>query len=278
RAEGEHGRELVVAHWKSETSLYRLIPEFIPRPVAFGTYKSQLAMHFFLLEFVDMIADDIPDAESYLAPVAALHLRSMGKSPTGMFGFSVETKFGDLPQPTDWEASWEVWWTRHMRFVVDREERIRGPRAPEDAKLVHDYLVVVLPRYLRPLETNGRSIQPTLCHGDMWPGNVRYKDDNESVVIFDANACWYHNEVELAPLRNPRYPLGESYIEEYRKHIPPSEPSKDADSRIVMYMIRNQVQLASLYPNEKGLRDAFLGSMRFLVDRVLEETESLGTI
>ncbi len=118
-----------------------------------------------------------------------------------MFGFPVKTFFGDLPQSNDWEKSWEVWWTKHMSFVVDRDERIREPHSPEDAQLVHDFLDVVLPRYLRPLEADGRSVQPTLCHVDYWPGNVRYREDNESVIIYDAGALWCHNEGTLTRCR-----------------------------------------------------------------------------
>lgn len=106
RGKGQGGYELAEGHWESETNLYRFIPEFVPRPVAFGTYKSQPDRHFFLLDFVDIIEDEIPAAEGYVAPIAALHLRSMGKSPNGMFGFCVKTWFGDLPYANEWETSW----------------------------------------------------------------------------------------------------------------------------------------------------------------------------
>ena len=181
------------AHFASETSLYGFIPEFVPRPVGFGTYKSQPDTHCFLLDFVDMIDNDIPSPKSYMAPVTALHLRSMGKSPTGKFGFSVKTRFGHLPQANDWESSWETWWTRHMKMILDREEQIRGPHTPEAVQLKEIFLTKILPRYLRPLETGGRSIKPCLLHTDLWPGNVKYKFD-ETVSIFDANGLWAHNE------------------------------------------------------------------------------------
>ncbi|KAH0553009.1 hypothetical protein GP486_006794 [Trichoglossum hirsutum] len=62
-------------------------------------------------------------------------------------------------------------------------------------------------------------------------------------------------KVELGILRNPRYPLGTPYIKEYWKHIPPSQPQDDAESRLTMYMIRNQVSLASIYPMDPTLRN-----------------------
>lgn len=61
--------------------------------------------------------------------------------------------------------------------------------------------------------------------------------------------------VELGLVANPRYPLGKAYIEEYWKHIPVSEPEEDADIRVMMYMIRHQTCLASVYPDDSKLRD-----------------------
>lgn len=81
-----------------------------------------------------------------------------------------------------------------MRFVIAREEGLRGPHSPENAQVVQDFINIVLPRYLRPLESEGRSLQPCLCHTNAWPGNVKYRLDNETAVIFDSNALWAHAE------------------------------------------------------------------------------------
>ena len=81
-----------------------------------------------------------------------------------------------------------------MKMILDREEKIRGPHTPEAVQLKQIFLDKVLPRYLRPLETGGRSIQPCLLHTDLWPGNVKYKLDNKTVSVFDANGLWAHNE------------------------------------------------------------------------------------
>ncbi|KAK0371405.1 hypothetical protein CLIM01_11242 [Colletotrichum limetticola] len=238
----------------SDCSVYKFIPEYIPRPVAFREYASQPNTYFLLLEFEDMIDDDIPPPETYMA-------------------VPMNTRFGNLTQPNGWESSWEVWWTTHMKFLLQRERVIRGAYAAEDETTLNFFLDTVIPRYLRPLETEGRSIKPTLCHTDLWPGNVKYKLDNETIIVYDANALWAHNEIELAPFRNPRYPLGKAYFREYWKHVPISEPEEDADSRIIIYLIRHQVCLASLYPNELKLRDAFLSNMRLLGDRVKDESQ-----
>ncbi|RSM01632.1 hypothetical protein CDV31_011273 [Fusarium ambrosium] len=268
---GQAGYDLLLGTNASESSLHSFIPEHVPRPLGFSTYESDPDRHFFLMEWVDMRDDDLPEPEAYMAPVVALHSRSMGMSPTGKFGFGVNTAFGNLPQVNKWEDSWEKWWTDYMTMILDREESLRGPHTPEDKELKDQFLNKVLPRYLRPLESNGRSIKPCLLHADLWPGNIKYQLENETAIVYDSSGLWGHNEVDLGVIRNPRYPLGRPYLKEYWKHIPISEPQEDADSRNIMYLVRNQALLASLYPEDHSLRNSFVKTMRVVVDRVLEE-------
>ncbi|KAI1173967.1 Fructosamine kinase-domain-containing protein [Nemania sp. FL0916] len=269
---GQHGHEPMRAHYESESTLYRFIPDNVPPPIALVTYQSDPTRHSFLMEFVDMIDDELPGPESLMQTIALLHRESAGQSPTGQFGFPVDTKFAHLTTPNCWDSSWESWWKQHMKMVFDREARERGARNQEEEDLVSFYLDKAIPRYIAPLESDGRSVQPTLLHTDLWPGNVKFKLDNETVCIFDANAMWGHNEMELGLIANPRYPLGEAYIEEYWKHIPVSEPEEDADSRVIMYMVRHQACLASVYPDDLKLRDVWTGNIRILLEGyILEE-------
>ncbi|KAI0966347.1 Fructosamine kinase-domain-containing protein [Xylaria arbuscula] len=191
---GKHGFELMRAHYESESSLFRFIPENIPPPIAMTTYRSDPNRHSFLMEFIDMVDDELPGPEPFMEAIASLHRESAGKSPTRKFGFSVDTKFAHLTTPNYWDASWESWWTQHMNMVFKREAQERGPRTQEEEDLVDFYQKKAIVRYIRPLESDGRSIQPTLLHTDLWPGNVKFKLDHKRVCIFDANAMWGHNE------------------------------------------------------------------------------------
>ncbi|CAP62040.1 unnamed protein product [Podospora anserina S mat+] len=178
---------------------------------------------------------------------------------------TVMTRIANLKQQNDWEESWEVWWTKHTKFILEREEKSRGPYSEEEAKLKEDFVSKVLPRYLRPLESGGRSIDPALCHTDLWPGHVKYRLDNESPLVFDANALWAHSELELGLFRNPRYPLGKAFFKKYKK-VPISEPEEDFDNRNIMHMIRHQTNpLTAIHSF------SFLGNMKMLVDRVNAE-------
>ncbi|KAK4102555.1 hypothetical protein N658DRAFT_423685 [Parathielavia hyrcaniae] len=269
---GEEGRGCVESAFVSESATYEFVPEHVPRPVTMGVYKSRPDKHFFLAHFVEMIEDDIPRSESYIAAVAALHSRSMGKSPTGKFGFPVNTRFGNLEQDNTWTASWEVYFTRQMSDYLEREDAAHNGEPHEELERLRPlFLEKVLPRYLRPLETNGRSVTPCLIHADLWPGNVKYMNDGETACMYDACAMWGHNEVDLGVFRNPRYPFGKPYLKEYWKRVPISEPEEDVDNRNTLYMLRSQIMLSILYPHDPKLREIFVSNMRLLVERVQEE-------
>lgn len=176
--------------------MYKYIPDFAPRPIAFGTYEANPQKHFFLAAFVELDDEVVPSPDAYMAAVVALHRCSMA-DPVKNFGFDVSTRFGDLAQNNAWEDSWEKFWTRTMREILDREEAACGQHDEELAGLKLQFLEKVLPRYLRPLESNGRSITPCLVHADLWPGNCKYRLGEERVSIYDACAFWGHNEGKL---------------------------------------------------------------------------------
>ena len=54
--------------------------------------------------------------------------------------------------------------------------------------------------------------------------------------------------------RNPRQPFGKPYLREYWKHVPVSEPKADAESRVIIYLIRFHVMVASTWkPSDRQL-------------------------
>lgn len=54
--------------------------------------------------------------------------------------------------------------------------------------------------------------------------------------------------------RNPRQPFGKPYLREYWKHVPISQPEDDVESRVIIYLIRFHVLVASTWnPNDRQL-------------------------
>lgn len=128
-------------------AMHEAIPEFVPKPIACGTYSTIPDTHFFLCEFRDMI-EDMPDPEGFGALLSKLHQKSV--SPTGKFGFHITTYAGNLPQFVGWEDSWEAFFTKSMRQALDLEIERKGPS--DELHALSDALFErVIPRLLRPL-------------------------------------------------------------------------------------------------------------------------------
>ncbi|KAI9705291.1 MAG: hypothetical protein M1820_005290 [Bogoriella megaspora] len=259
--QNETGKAMVSGEYVSMKSLHDTCPTLTPNPVAWGTYAADPNVHFFLCEFVDM-TDDLPDVQLLAESLAELHKR--GVSPNGKYGFPVPTLQGTIPQYTDWCDSWEEFFSKSIRRVMENEERSQGSD-PEVQELCQQILSKVVPRLLRPLETGGRSIQPRLVHGDIWDGNVSMDATVDKPVIFDATCIFAHNEIELAPLRPVRHRMGKSYVKEYFKHFPISKPEDDQDDRNALYCLRWDFNCSTLYPGNLRYRKICVDVMRTLV-------------
>lgn len=110
--------------FESMGAAYKATPEFVPKPIAYGTYTTIPNTHFFLCEFRQMTGE-IPEPGPLAAPLSKLH--KLGDSPTGKFGFPVTTYPGNLPQYVGWEDSWETFFAKSMRQALNFEIGRRGP-------------------------------------------------------------------------------------------------------------------------------------------------------
>ena len=184
------GRDMLSSEHESMKAIYSLTPDFVPRPIAWGKYDSIPDTYFILSEYRDM-RPDMPDPDKFAARLSALHQNST--SPTGKFGFHTKTYAGNLPQYTDWEDSWETFFTKSMRQALDLEIKAKG-HDPEFDVLIPTLFDTVIPRLLRPLESDGRRVKPTLVHGDLWFANSGIDTDSDEPLIFDACCFYAHNE------------------------------------------------------------------------------------
>ncbi|KAJ5628449.1 Fructosamine/Ketosamine-3-kinase [Penicillium lividum] len=124
---------------------------------------------------------------------------------------------------------------RHRAFF-QAEEDAQG-FDEEMAALRKDIMEKVIPRLLRPLETGGNKIVPSLAHGDIWDGNTSVDAETGNPLIFDACSSYTHHEYDLAPWRPVRHKIGKPYVEEYLKYFPASEPTEDFDDRNALYCV-----------------------------------------
>ena len=187
---------MVSGEFISMTHLHQVIPNATPTPIAWGTYASNAEIHFFLCHFVDVI-DEVPDIENFTTIVAELHAKS--SSPNGKYGFPVPTYMGQMPQYNTWTESWEDFFTLSMERLMTTIEETQGPDQ-ELQELFGLTMKLVVPRLLRPLETGGRQIKPSLVHGDLYSGNVSVNVEDGRSMLYDATCLYAHNECKTSPV------------------------------------------------------------------------------
>ena len=91
---------MVYGEFVSQSTLYAAVPDFTPKPYAWGTYAVDPNIHFFLCAFVEMDEFALPDPQKFGRGLAKLHQTT--KSPTGKFGFPIATLQGLVPQFVQW--------------------------------------------------------------------------------------------------------------------------------------------------------------------------------
>jgi protein-ribulosamine 3-kinase len=181
---------MVLGEYEGQSALRRVIPNNIPLPVACGVFDLDKSKHFYLAEFHDM-RQRVPKPQPLISLLKQLHQGSV--SPTGKFGFHVTTYKGYFPLQVAWCDSWEEFFARQFRAELIWEASLRG-KNEEIEQLAEQLFEKVIPRLLRPLQTGGRSIKPTLCHGDLWHGNVEIDVNTQQLILFDSCAVYAHNE------------------------------------------------------------------------------------
>ena len=106
-------------------AIYPIVSDFVPRPIAWGTYKSDSNTHYYVAEFVPKI-EEVPEPQSFCALLAKLHKDSIALSKNGKFGFHVTTYGGTMPNDVTWCDTWEEFFTRGLRSFAEQEKAAQG--------------------------------------------------------------------------------------------------------------------------------------------------------
>ncbi|KAK4032546.1 hypothetical protein C8A01DRAFT_20379 [Parachaetomium inaequale] len=273
----EQGKDMVSAEYYAMSLLHSANPDMVVEPVAWGAYTEEPETYFFVCRFHQFLkvkepsgrkelppVNKIPDVLVFPGLVSDLHKR--GASRTGEFGFPITMYGGRNPQTFPLCKSWEECFSKGLSNIFDAEEQTHGP--DEEMRHLREGLMTkVIPRLLRPLETEGRVLTPTLVHGDLWDGNVAVDKATGKPLVFDATPLYAHNEYELGPWWPTRHRMGRDYIEEYQTIHGASKPSRDFESRVKLYAIRFDLHASSLYPGNLLWRNLVKDAIRDLLNR-----------
>ncbi|KAH9906283.1 Fructosamine kinase-domain-containing protein [Xylariomycetidae sp. FL2044] len=261
-ATGEGGLGMVEGEFESIKVIHSTMPEFAPEPIAWGSFKGNDDLHFFLCSFHDM-DDEVPEMGSFVRCLASLHANAL--SPNGKYGFHVTTYNGNMPQDVRWTDTWEECFLNGTRKDFELETEARG-LSDEFDTLKIPLFEKVIPRLLRPLESGGRRVKPSFLHGDLWHGNTSTDVSTNQPMVFDSAGFYGHNEFDVKAMRIARYRFGRDYMKAYQAHFPVSEPRQDLDARLALYSLRSYLHESTLFVHDPVPRKDLIRETRKLVE------------
>lgn len=232
--------------YTSVVEIEKTCPGLLLTPFAWGKFTSQNT-YFYLSEFVDMDVVKPPDPADSAAKVARLHQSSV--SPTGKFGFHVTTCDGKMTHTVEWEDSWAVFFSKLPRGVAKLDTETNGP-LPKLEAAIENTIDRVIPRLLGVLQADGRTLKPSLIHGDLWEGNVGTRLETGEVLLFDAGSYYAHNEMDWGIWRAAfaDHFRKEVYTSSYCSNFPPAEPRDEVDDRNRPYSLKYNLNYSAGHP------------------------------
>ncbi len=219
------------AEYEGLKAMAAVIPNNTVKPVAWGYFRDTRSKAWSLAEYYNLRAR-APPLNQLVEVVHQMHANSV--SPTGKFGFHVTPYFGPPPMQVEWTDSWEEFFVREFRADLNYLAAMRGGDH-EFLEVAEEFIEKVVRRLLRPLQTGGRNIKPSLCHGALWDGNIQFNVDSLGPTIYDPCPFYGHHEMDFQCMKSPRYSIGEDFIKLYKDRYLASEPSADFEDRISLY-------------------------------------------
>ena len=228
---------MLEGEYNSMCELYKWAPNFVPKPYQWGQLNvSDPDTYYFLCDFIEMTNDN-PDPVELATKMAELHKNS--ESPTGQFGFHINTCQGNLAQQTTpWNPSWVNFYIQLVKGAMKLNTARNGDWKDLEES-VNTLISHVVPKVLGPLEMDGRKVKPCLIHGDLWDGNVGTDFETGELYVFDASVYYAHYEMEIAMWRAKFIKtLGAKvYMNEYLARMGISEPAELFDDRHRLYSV-----------------------------------------
>ncbi|KAK8032105.1 Fructosamine kinase-domain-containing protein [Apiospora arundinis] len=260
------GKTMLRGEYESSKVVHSIMADFLPTPYGFGRYKVQdPPTYFYLSEFVDMDVTKRPDPAEFTRRLAQLH--KLSESPTGKFGFAVQTCDGQVARTVDWEDSWAVFFRKLLLGVCQRDVETNGPW-PEMERATKQIADAVIPRLLGPLQEKGGGLKPCLIHGDLWEGNMGIVRETDRSILFDVGSYYAHNEMELGHWRCEFSSVfrDKAYTEAYLQNYPPAEPTEEFDDRNRLYSLQGAINYSAGHP-KSSLRKTAYNNMCYLCEK-----------
>lgn len=196
----------------------------VPLPLFHGSLP--IKGSFLVTEFIEFVpfGSSIPSVQRELGKGLAMMHKNV-KSPTGRFGFGVDTYLQSGLQVNMWMDTWvDFFIARRLIPVLERAWTRYGS---SDYGVNNESAVAVKELGKKLLRNNGEivrmlfqgvEITPSLIHGDLFMGNCG-ADRGRKPVIFDPACSFAHSEMDLA-LNTMFGRFGKEFYAAYHEVIP----------------------------------------------------------
>ncbi|KAF1836459.1 hypothetical protein BDW02DRAFT_615948 [Decorospora gaudefroyi] len=165
------------------------------------------------------------------------------------------------------EPSWAKSFAHQLEDVIKYDNEINGPWPEYDAAC-KQLIDGVIPRLLGALQSDGRSIEPALIHGDLWEQNVGIDMETGETILFDPGSTYAHNEMEFGTWRASwAYHFNSPvYMRLYQRQIEPSEPVDEWDDRNRLYSLHPYLNDSAGHPGSISRQTAY-NDMLYLCEK-----------
>ncbi|KAL8643914.1 MAG: hypothetical protein Q9226_008042 [Calogaya cf. arnoldii] len=264
-AEGSQGKAMLHGEFNSMCELYETAPNLVPKPYTWGSLNvSNPHTWFFLSDFIEM-TNQHPDPVQLCTKLVAMHQASLSNS--SMFGFYVNTCQGNLAQQTSWNYSWVDYYIQLLKGAIRLNTEINGPWKNLEQRI--DRLIThVVPLVLEPLESDGRTVEPCLIHGDLWDGDIGTDSQTGEIYIFDASAHYAHYEMEIAMWRGKfnKVVNSEIYLNNYLSRMGVSEPKEQFDDRSRIYSVYHTLHESACHKGSSFRQECY-ENLNYLIEK-----------
>ena len=163
---------------------------------------------FLIMSFIENNNDlPIKTNDDLLGAIISLHSKRSNN-----YGFNFDTRIGGLKQSNSNSINWvEFYRDKILHYIFD----LINKNQPMD-ETINTKIELLLKKINNFIPNKPK---PSLLHGDLWEGNIHFKNNKFSGFI-DPGSFYGHNELEVSYLRwfNPKF-IDRNFLNKYNDHI-----------------------------------------------------------
>ena len=208
-------KKYIVKHYKNKNLKFNAIKSEADNLIFFKNFKKNIFpkvysndSDFLVMSYIEN--DGILPSETkddLLSAIVSIHLNN-----SKYYGFEFDTQIGGLKQKNKISKNWPQFYRENRLGYIFELISLSNP--------MEDLINRKIEFLLKNLEDFiPKTPKPSLLHGDLWEGNILFKDLN-LVGFIDPGSFYGHNEMEVAYLRwfNPKF-IDKNFINKYNENI-----------------------------------------------------------